>query len=181
MNVTVAAAAFLIAAGNRTPSFFGFSFGQQWYDQSYQYIDTYARDVGKPLSEASRLGCCDGRLLHHTYVHDAAGHGDLFNVVLRTAEACSDLCCEMDDCQAFQWSSNQSTAAGNCSLGSTCCWVKPTAGRLEHWTFNDTAGSLEYDMVSGVKNGLTFTREFERASVEVNCALTTATIAYKQP
>eukprot|EP00041_Stephanoeca_diplocostata_P035642 m.1264725 g.1264725 ORF g.1264725 m.1264725 type:complete len:559 (-) comp24736_c0_seq10:2802-4478(-) len=178
LHIDTALAAFLVTAPRTTPSFYGFSFGRDWYDASYRHVGVYNRALGEPLGPAQQLGCCDGALLPHVYIHDAAGHVDLFNTAAPTATACAALCCATDACAGFQWTRRQAGAVGNCTSGGPCCWVKPTVGRLEHWTYNATAGSVEADMVSGVKDGLTFRRAFEHATVEVQCARPTGTITY---
>ena len=194
------------------PAFYGFSTNRLWYDEDYHRIPAYDRAIGQPLGPARRLGCCDGDLLHNVFIHDAAGHTDLFNTPLNTPEACAALCCERDDCAGFQWSrrqqqqqqqqqkqkqsqplslssdprlaeeeqenSNRDMANSNCTVGTPCCWIKPTVGRMWHWTFNATPGSREYDVVSGVKRGTTWRRDFEQASVELRCAEPTGTIRY---
>lgn len=177
--VDTALAAFLITASLSTPSFYGFSFGSQWYDSAYHRIPSYDREIGRPLGLAKQLGCCDGELLPHTYAHDAEGHHDLFNTPTSTAETCASLCCSLSACAGFQWTSSQAGAAGNCSAGDACCWIKPTIGRLEHWTYNATPGSLEYNMVSGAKRGLTFQRQFEHATVNVHCSQPSGSIDFK--
>ena len=179
IHVETALAAFLIAAPTEMPSYFGFSFGQRWYDNSNQRISLYDREVGKPLGPPTRLGCCDGDLLPNTIVHDEEGFHDLFNVVMPTPQECSALCCRLDDCAGFQWTSHQRGNAGNCSDGGVCCWIKPTVGRLWHWSFNSTPGSAEASSVSGLKHGTTWRREYEHATVSVRCSTPAGTVTFK--
>ncbi len=181
VDLNVSVASFLIAAAVDV-SYWGFSSGKQWYDEDYRRIPLYERDVGKPLEDARRLGCCDGALQPHTYMHDAEGFGDLYNTVLRTAEECAALCCSESACKGFQWTSNQSgtAGAGNCTGGGPCCWIKPSIGRIEHITYDDkNKSSIQYYMVSGSKKGMVWQRRYEHVDVSVDCAVPTAKLEWR--
>lgn len=179
LAVETSVAAFLVTAPLDIPSFYGFSFGKHWYDMSYQHIDLYNRDVGAPLGPPVSVGCCDGDLLYHTTIHDAEGHTDLMNAALQSPQQCSSLCCSMDECAGFLWTPSQGDDSGNCTVGKSCCWIKPTTGRLWEWIYDPDPSGIFYDYVSGVKNGLTFRREFEKATVDVRCSEPSGQIRYK--
>ena len=76
---------------------------------------------------------CDRKVLH-TYrgiqIHDqhlnSSCCSDISNRPLPTPQACADLCCANARCLAFFHTTNQLSAAGNCSKGGSCCWLKPT-------------------------------------------------------
>jgi hypothetical protein len=173
-------------------SFWGFSWGKQWLDEDSRRIPLYDKDLGRPLGDAQRLGCCDGVLQPHTYMHDAEGFGDLYNTVLGTAEECAQLCCSETECQGFQWTSNQSGnpvvptpgspgMAGNCSGGGPCCWIKPSIGKIEHITFDDrNKSSVQYWMVSGSKKGMVWKRQYENVDVTVDCAVPSGVLDWRR-
>ena len=203
-SLDLSAASFLMAFdGGGVTSALGFSVGPaaasggtgagqaQWADVENTHdaaaaaaLSPLGRSLGAPLGPARRLGCCDGALLPHTYVHDAVGASDLFNVVLPNASACAALCCGMDACAGFQWTALQGAIGpisntSKCVEGGPCCWIKPTIGRIEHITYNATPGSMQFPMVSGVKVGTTWRRDFERVSVTLDCAMPAATLAWR--
>ena len=163
----------------------------QWSDRENTHgagesaaVSPFGRELGAPLGPAQRLGCCDGALLPHTYVHDAVGFGDLFNVILPNASACAALCCSMDECAGFQWTSLQGAVGpisntSKCIAGGPCCWIKPSIGRIEHITYNATEGSMQFPMVSGIKAGTTWRREFEHVQVQLDCAMPSASLSWR--
>ena len=151
LQVNLSIASFLIAADVSINSHFGFSFGDQWGHSGWASLPLYDRSRGNALALAERLGCCDGHLQPHTYMHDAEGFGDLYNTVLDSAEECAKVC----------WSALRTSAKASSGLpcrtvqeareilaivptarhaaGSIC---KPSIGHIEHITTPRTrAGS----------------------------------------
>jgi hypothetical protein len=59
-------------------------------------------------------------------VHDIHPAGDLENRAHGTAGECATWCCGTSACVAFFHTVDQLSDAGNCSAGSSCCWLKPT-------------------------------------------------------
>eukprot|EP01043_Picozoa_sp_COSAG02_P040349 COSAG02_NODE_3259_length_7079_cov_30.942693_2_plen_559_part_00 len=187
LAVNLSLAAFLLAADLHQPgSYFGFSFGDMWEDDGWARIPLYDSDPGTALGPAERVGCCEGYLQNHTYMHDAEGFSDLYNTELHSAEACARLCCSEGACAGFQWTSRQGgpgddgKPAGNCTGGGACCWIKPTIGRIEHITYDATNSSLEqYYMVSGTKKGMAWRRSYENVEVTVDCAVPSSTMEWR--
>ena len=102
--------------------------------------------------------------------HGVGGGSDLANRKLDTHEQCASWCCATDDCVAFFHTKKQLTAAGNCSAGQPCCWLKPTwnASRLD----DDCADAS--DCMSGVRWAIQGNPMFSRFAADVSPTMPTA-------
>jgi hypothetical protein len=107
-------------------------------------------------------------------LHDRHGVGGGADLANRgggvTADQCADWCCAVDACVVFFHTKKQLGAAGNCSAGAPCCWLKPT------WNSSRAgdACAVPSDCVSGVRWAITANPMFTRFAADVSPTMPTA-------